>query len=76
MSNIEVFLKSKQQTKVQVEEQEIIRFMLQLDVQTRDMLRDMCAELGCKQISFASELFTMALQDAHATFQAGKAAKK
>lgn len=41
------------------------RFMLELDNSIRNQLRDLCEnKLGCKQIQFASDLFTVALTDA------------
>lgn len=48
------------------------RFMLVLKTQTRDNLRTLCEKLGVKQISFASELFEVALGDAMAAVYAAE----
>lgn len=52
------------------------RFMLELSNETRSQLEDLCVnKLGCKQISFASELFTVALNDAIAAYMVAVAPK-
>ena len=54
------------------EKAKVERFMLQLAEKDRENLRTLCEDLGVKQISFASEIFVLALNQA---IEAAKAAK-
>lgn len=73
MSNVQTLVASKMSTTAPAAQPEQTRFMLVISLETREKLRVACEKLGVKQISFASELFTIALDDAIAAILANQA---
>ena len=64
MKTIDQLIADKKKTTAPEAQVQTTRFMLVLDNATRDSLRDLCDTLGQPQIKFASELFTLALNQA------------
>lgn len=69
MNNIKELVKSKSAKATTQETEETTRFMLVLDLATRNKLRAMCEKLNVPQIGFASEIFTLALNEAVAALE-------
>lgn len=76
MKNIQELVNQNLNKSAKAQAEEKVRFMLVLDEETRENLRTLCEELGVAQIGFASEIFTIALSEARASFKSARAEAK
>lgn len=72
MSKVQELVNKNLNKASKAETEETTRFMLVINEETREELRSLCEAMGVKQISFASELFTIALTEAVTTYKAAQ----